>query len=191
MCKSTMDYSLANFAGFVKYDPESRTGLTWLSTGRGKQSGKPAGCTIIKEGKRQEVSLTLFGKSYRVHRIIWVLLNGSLDPTKVIDHIDGNPWNNTASNLRAVTPADNLRNKAISPKNTSGITGVYFTKANGTSSYVASVSSESGNVGKNKRSFSIFKYGEEQAKQLAVEWRKQKLLDLEQQGIFYTERHGT
>jgi hypothetical protein len=29
-----------------------------------------------------------------VHRIVWVLVNGSIDNTLVIDHIDGNPLNN-------------------------------------------------------------------------------------------------
>ena len=43
-----------------------------------------------------------------------------------IDHKDGNPLNNTKSNLRFCTPAENSYNKAMQPYNTSGVTGVSF-----------------------------------------------------------------
>jgi hypothetical protein len=51
------------------------------------------------------------GSSYRVHRIIWALRNGRDPGELLIDHRDGNPLNNCATNLRACTDAENLQNK--------------------------------------------------------------------------------
>ncbi len=51
------------------------------------------------------------GSSYRIHRIIWALVNGRDPGELVIDHRDGDPLNNTPDNLRACTEAENLQNK--------------------------------------------------------------------------------
>ena len=45
---------------------------------------------------------------------------------KVIDHIDGNTLNNRKTNLRVCTVQQNGCNHKMSKKNTSGISGVYF-----------------------------------------------------------------
>jgi hypothetical protein len=57
-----------------------------------------------------------------LHRYIWKMANR--EATKEIDHIDGNPLNNSEENLRAATPAQNRRNRPMLRTNTSGITGV-------------------------------------------------------------------
>ena len=46
-------------------------------------------------------------RNYSVHRIVYLALIGPLDPEKVINHIDGNPLNNSPSNLELVTQAQN------------------------------------------------------------------------------------
>lgn len=44
------------------------------------------------------------------HRLAWFLHYGE-DPTLLIDHIDGNPSNNTIDNLRLVTNQQNIWNR--------------------------------------------------------------------------------
>lgn len=47
------------------------------------------------------------------------------------DHIDGNRLNNTRSNIRFVTPSQNMYNRKTSDKNKCGQNGVYFHKETG------------------------------------------------------------
>ena len=66
-------------------------------------------------------------KSYKAHRIAWLLTYGSW-PEDQIDHINGNGLDNRLENLRAVSNGENLRNKKIYKNNTSGTLGVSFDK---------------------------------------------------------------
>ena len=50
------------------------------------------------------------GKRWQAHRICFYLFHGRDPGKKVIDHIDGNPSNNSIVNLRAVSHRENLRN---------------------------------------------------------------------------------
>ena len=52
------------------------------------------------------------GKAYRVHRLICLAFHGhSTDPLMTVDHIDRNPANNTATNLRWATGIEQAANK--------------------------------------------------------------------------------
>lgn len=53
--------------------------------------------------------ITICNKKYLVHRIIWKWLYNAEPP--VIDHKDGNGWNNRDDNLRAATRSENVYNK--------------------------------------------------------------------------------
>ena len=65
------------------------------------------------------------GKRHYAHRIIWLFATGKW-PTNSIDHIDGNPLNNSISNLRDVPHAINMQNRRHATKGSnSGMLGAY------------------------------------------------------------------
>lgn len=69
------------------------------------------------------------GKIYQEHRIIMMLCFGHIPENAKIDHINHVRDDNRLVNLRFVTQGENLKNQSVSSKNTSGVTGVYFSKA--------------------------------------------------------------
>jgi len=71
----------------------------------------------------------LFRKTYKKHRIVWLMCYGQL-PDK-IDHVNGDRKDNRLINLRSVTTAENCKNLGRSKSNTSGVTGVNFVKSVG------------------------------------------------------------
>lgn len=80
----------------------------------------------VTDGYRQ---VKVKGKIYMMHRVIMVLCFGHIPENAEIDHINHVRDDNRLANLRFVTRTDNRRNQSISSKNTSGVTGVYFSKA--------------------------------------------------------------
>ena len=67
-------------------------------------------------------------KSYKLHRLVWLWHKGYL-PKLQIDHIDGNPSNNSIENLREVTPSQNMQNQRKPRANNKlGFQGVYKVK---------------------------------------------------------------
>lgn len=128
-------------------------------------------------------------KSIPIHRLIWALFNEETPENMVVDHIDGDAMNNRIENLRCVTQGVNCLNKKKLKSNTSGTTGVYLVKKRGQISYQAAVMCEGG-CRKTTKSFSLSKYGDT-ALNLATEWRKARIVELNEQGAGYTDRHGT
>ena len=66
-------------------------------------------------------------KVIRMHRYIL----GLSEPTKIIDHINGNTLDNRKVNLRYCTNTENSRNCRLSKNNTSGVSGVNLIKSSG------------------------------------------------------------
>ena len=62
---------------------------------------------------RNYAKVSLFKKSFSVHRVIWETFNGPIRGTKEVDHIDDRRWNNNIGNLQLLTHEENL--KKISP----------------------------------------------------------------------------
>lgn len=74
------------------------------------------------------VGVTIFGQKYFAHRVIWKMVYGN-DPDH-IDHISGDKGDNSLSNLRDVTAAENQRNRKLNANNSSGHAGVYWCRTN-------------------------------------------------------------
>ncbi len=104
----------------VKNHLEYRDGeLWWIKPARGRNLGKRAG-TYTKEGYRQ---IRVNNVTYREHRVIWLYFYG-VWPSKILDHIDGDPGNNRIENLREATIEQNAWNAKVSFTNKSGFKGV-------------------------------------------------------------------
>ena len=96
------------------------------------RAGKAAGCRGDNpDGTPKCVVTWIGGKFYKVHRIIWEMHNGPIRCGYVIDHKDGDPWNNRLENLRECTQGENTLNQRLSKKNTSGVKGVHWDKQTG------------------------------------------------------------
>ena len=66
------------------------------------------------------------GKSYLVHRIIFLMVNGYLPD--LVDHVNGDTTDNRPCNLREATKAQNRWNCLGNEGSISGVKGVYFDK---------------------------------------------------------------
>lgn len=98
----------------------------------------------------------------KMHRVVMNLT----DPSKFIDHIDRNGLNNVKSNLRITDYAGNAKNRTTSSNNSTGKNGVFYHTSK--KLYIARVSHD----GKRKeKSFSVSKYGEQLAKEKAIQAR--------------------
>ena len=60
---------------------------------------------------KKYVRVTINKKPYKLHRVIFMMHYGYLP--EIIDHIDGNPYNNKVENLRPATSQENNRNKKL------------------------------------------------------------------------------
>jgi len=105
------------------YDGEQ---LIWIRRRQGIKVGSIAGC-LDAEGYR---IIRVDGKNYKSHRLIWLWVYGEW-PQEQIDHVNGKRDDNKITNLRDVSQSINLRNSKKQKNNTSGITGVYWSKKYG------------------------------------------------------------
>lgn len=88
-----------------------------------------AGHEFTTSAGTQSKQVRINNKMYYVHRIIYKLCTG-LEPD-IIDHINGNPVDNRIENLRSVSNAENSRNASVNINNTSGVSGVSWSKSRG------------------------------------------------------------
>ncbi len=117
--------SIDDLRNLLVYDPDTGA-LVWLprpGNPRNDRTGKPAGHKKKDGYTLVSVNRQLFLK----HRLCWALFYGEW-PSTYIDHKDGNPDNNSISNLRLATPAQNLQNTKIYVRNKSGAKGVFLHK---------------------------------------------------------------
>lgn len=118
----------------LRYDPILGT-FIWISNLHSKSviPGSRAGY-LKKSGYR---GISLFGRTYAEHHLAWFTYYG-VWPSGQLDHIDQVRSNNSISNLREVTVAENARNRSRNPNSKLGEHGIWFNKR--TFKYVAEIS---------------------------------------------------
>ncbi len=120
-------------AQLVEYDPETGSMLWKRRDGvpkdwNTKYAGKGCGWVTHKGYRRLGYTLPS-GKVQHlfVHRLAWYIAHNAT-PKGEIDHIDGKKANNRITNLRDISRTLNRRNLRMTRNNTSGITGVAWSK---------------------------------------------------------------
>jgi hypothetical protein len=177
--KTTRDYYEVDWKLHFKLDSDSPTGLSNLNN-------KPVGRIPSKKAKslgRIGWMLSFNSGRWLVHRIIAILNSKEILNNFIIDHLDGNPYNNNIKNIRVTSQKVNTRNRRKQSNNISGITGIGFYTVN-TIEYVIATIKHDGKT--RSKSFNLLKLGEEAALELAINWREDKLSTIGD----YTERHG-
>jgi hypothetical protein len=142
----------------------------------------------ISTGSPQYYDVYDGSKLCRAHKVIWELTNGSILDGYVIDHIDGNGLNNSLSNLRMVTEQWNSHNQKMNCNNISGVCGVHLKTEKEYQRWVAQWNTLDSK--RQQKSFSVPKFGNEEAFRLACEYREAMIASLNEQGAGYTDDHG-
>lgn len=103
---------------------------TWFNRNR---AGKLAGCRLFTHKTRYPhcIMLIIDQRHVLAHRLAWWISNGKIPDKMVIDHINGNPFDNRLCNLRIATKAQNNRNAKKPSTNTSGLKGTSLIRKTG------------------------------------------------------------
>lgn len=105
--------------------------IYWIKDRQGHtKKGDLAGSIFSNGSGKKYRTIKVFGKHYLAHRLAWLLKTGS-EPSKFIDHINGDGLDNRFFNLREVTRTENQRNQKISKRSKTGVMGVSFDKKSG------------------------------------------------------------
>lgn len=198
--KYIANYDLDIIKEWFVIDSESPSGVAWKKTcysGKNqtkpmKFAGSPAGAKEYgRKGEPLAWRLTIQGNRMQAHRVIWILHYGSIEAGLVIDHIDGNPFNNKIENLAKKTTRANNQNLKLSVLNKTGVCGVFLEKDKGVPvAYTATWSNVDG-VGCRKRFYFSKHKDEQSAFEAAKEFRENVLSELVASGMQYSDRHGT
>lgn len=105
-----------------------------------------------------------------------ILLKGTTE--KFVDHINRNTLDNRRENLRLVSRSINATNARPRTESKSGVRGVYFRKERPGIAKAAWICEWSIEGKRHSKSFSIAKYGEAEAFDLACALRKEKLKEM-------------
>ena len=188
-----LDYTGHNWKDIFWLNPESPSGLSWSKRGGGRRIILFAGNRKFTHKDKRPIGYAVKYNcvDYLVSRIVWVLAYGTIDSDLVIDHLDGDPFNNNLANLSLKTTQGNSQNHKRQSNNKSGVTGVsLFLEPNSSRSYYKSTYENIDGKQKTKY-FPIHSLGKEVAFESAVQHRKKMLEYLNANGCVYTDRHGS
>lgn len=178
---------------FIAYDETSPSCLRWI--GKISKSSKVvigdvAGTLDSEDGYWK---LHALGNHYKSHRLIWYMHFGKIPKDYHIDHIDRDRQNNKISNLRAVPQTINAKNRSLNSNNKTGVNNIIYAEffnKRGTliRRYTVTIRYD-GNV--INKSFSLNKYGDDLAWELALKTKEKIVQELRAKGVGFTEDHGT
>lgn len=105
--------------------------LYWLERPSGGMKGRGAAIFNSRQANKEATSpdkhgylrLTVKGKTFFAHRVIWALAHDEW-PSMALDHINGNKSDNRLDNLRLASVSQNGRNMSLPISNKSGVIGV-------------------------------------------------------------------
>lgn len=182
---------MINWSEHFYYDETSPSCLRWnrnVIVGRGRVMYYKDDACLARDPNDYWIT-SIDEVQYKIHRIVWILNNGSIEDDLYIDHFDRNRSNNKISNLRVVTQSTNNRNSSKRSHNTTGVTGItkYVHSQTNTNYYKSKVTYNKKQFAK---LFNIDKLGNNKAFSLAVNWRRDKLIELKLQGADFSENHG-
>ena len=101
--------------------------FTWLRIkGQNRYTGRLAGWESSQDGY---IWIRLNGRLYAAHRLVWLYVYGEFPP-EFIDHINHIRNDNKLKNLRCVSHAENMKNRPLTCKNTSGYSGINYNAKN-------------------------------------------------------------
>lgn len=131
----------------------------------------PSGLSNLKNKhigwKSEKYWLTTLGSAtIPVHRIIYMLHNGSIDFNLTVDHIDGDGFNNNPENLRNVSASVNNQNRLRKSREYKTLISWQFIRGNGSGWILKYKNSEGNRVSKY---FSDKKYGGKEDSRVACE----------------------
>ena len=183
------------YEDYFYYDETSPTCLRWkveklsgkdFQRKSTKIGGVAGGLRKGENGAPKKATVFLNGVHLMVHNVVWSLFNLEVPHGMVIDHLDGNPWNNKIENLQYKTTQHNCHNKKARCTRDVGLQGTGWTTYAG---QLYAVAYWSENKKPRSRKFSVRTYGLIPAQYKACEFRMKTLLRLNDQGAKYTERH--
>lgn len=106
-----------------EYDPIDGT-VRWKDGRSNMVKSSVAGC-IHSSGYKV---VTINSQSYKLHRVIWIMLFGHIPNGFYIDHINGIKSDNRLQNLRLATNHQNQQNRPAPKNSSSGYRGVNWHK---------------------------------------------------------------
>lgn len=113
----------ARLKALVSYDPETGQFTSLVSRGP-RQRGDVLGC------KKRYVCLTIDQRTYSAHRLAWLYVHRSW-PSAMIDHINGDPFDNRLINLREADGSKNQANRRKMVGTVNTLKGANFHRASG------------------------------------------------------------
>lgn len=131
----------------LEYNPETGDFIRLKSKG-GHMEGSIAGA----KDSLGYIRISIDSKLYLAHRLAFLFMDGKL-PESNVDHIDGNPSNNSWSNLRLCTQKQNVWNQTGHGK---FYKNVYFTRGGRNRPFNVKIE-----INGNVRSFGYYRTAEE------------------------------